>query len=71
MTSLTRFACVIRIWQEAPPEPDGRAAVLRGSLQMVDSGAIFYFTSLEQIPSLLRSAASQLRPNFSPQEQTP
>lgn len=51
----TRHVFVVRIWIEQERSPaDGRQiAVLRGSLEQIDRGVIRYFTSLEEIASLI------------------
>jgi hypothetical protein len=47
-----RFAFVLRLWIEHGDQND--APVLRGSLQAVESDRARYFTSLDDIPDLVR-----------------
>ncbi len=48
-----RFAFIIRIWHEAEPEEPQ----LRGSVQLVSSEDKAYFSSLDEVPKLLRQLA--------------
>jgi hypothetical protein len=47
-----RFAFVLRLWIEHDDRND--ALLLRGSLQAVESERARYFTSLDDIPNLVR-----------------
>ena len=46
-----RFAFIIRIWHEAESED----SPIRGSIQLVSSDKKVYFSSLDDVPDLMRS----------------
>jgi hypothetical protein len=52
-----RFAFIVRIWlEESSPSPD--SSRLRGSVQTAITNEAHYFTSLDDLPCLLRELAS-------------
>ena len=53
----TRHIFVVRIWmeQERSPTDDRPIAVLRGSLEQINQEGLHYFTSLEDIASLIEA----------------
>lgn len=53
-----RFAFILRLWAETAAPEDGAEAHLRGSLEVVGTGHIYYFSSFDQIPHLLRQATA-------------
>ena len=59
-----RFAFVLRVWIEDGAGND--APVLRGSLQAAEAVRTRYFTSLDDLPALLRDAIdrAELLPHF-------
>jgi len=56
-----RWAFVLYLWVESGPGAGGRAA-LRGSLQLVGTETVRYFTSVEQVADLLVDAMGAFEP---------
>lgn len=52
MTS-ERHAFVLRLWMEDVREEAERPSSLRGSLHVVETGRVIYFSSLDMLPDLL------------------
>ncbi|NJN99218.1 MAG: hypothetical protein HC875_36555 [Anaerolineales bacterium] len=50
-----RFAFVLRLWLETEVSHATTGMVLRGSLELVEPKEVYYFSSFNQIPTLLQT----------------
>lgn len=64
-----RFAFVLRLWLEHGDLND--VPVLRGSLQAAESDRVRYFTSVDDLPALLRAAIDHTAASSQPREESP
>jgi hypothetical protein len=64
-----RFAFVLRLWIEDSHPND--APLVRGSLQAAESDRARYFTSVDDLPALLRAAIDHAEAPAQPREESP
>lgn len=51
---IRRFVFILRLWREDTETGSGQRARLRGSLQAVNEGRVYYFSTFDRLAELLR-----------------
>jgi hypothetical protein len=64
-----RFAFVLRLWLEHGDQNE--PSLLRGSLQAAESDRARYFTSVDDLPALLRAVIDHAEAPAQPREESP